>query len=376
MSLRPEFAQAQESAVDRAVENVWNEGAVAVAEPPAPAVKAAPAPRPAPMRTAPPAPTPAPEPVAQEEETPAEVETPAAEAEPPAPAINEPVPQANNVPVDDDNPLELSPEDYAQVRSNPTLAKFYKSMQKAFTQKTQEIADVKRLVTSLQDPKTSRATLAAIAGAMGERLADGSIPAQAAAAPAAQVAAAVQDELERELASTFDPTVSKALAAGLRGPVAKMLESQVGQLRSQLNAEVNQQREVIGQLLMSEKAAESTAEIKGFWATHPGERTQELEDKMAALMPRLQPSDEMSTGEYLESLYRVARGEVRKSEAVKEVAARMQKAAATQEPRGGTNAARVQAAKPAAQSGFGAKDADRRLDAAFDAAFNDIVAGR
>jgi hypothetical protein len=44
----------------------------------------------------------------------------------------------------DTNPFGLTKEDYDKVQADPTLSKFYKSMQAGLTKKTQELADEKR----------------------------------------------------------------------------------------------------------------------------------------------------------------------------------------------------------------------------------------
>ena len=48
------------------------------------------------------------------------------------------------------NPFNLSKEDYDKVQSDPTLSKFYKSMQADYVKKTQELAEGRKQVEAIQ----------------------------------------------------------------------------------------------------------------------------------------------------------------------------------------------------------------------------------
>ena len=54
------------------------------------------------------------------------------------------------------NPFNLTKEDYDKVQSDPTLSKFYKSMQSGYIKKTQEVAEERKKISQPQSWTTER----------------------------------------------------------------------------------------------------------------------------------------------------------------------------------------------------------------------------
>jgi hypothetical protein len=282
---------------------------------------------------------------------PAETETTEAET----PATETPATDATAAEHDDEpDTLSLSSEDIAKIKGNPELAKAYKLMNKNYTQKTMALAQERQLIDALRNPDTRAEAVRVIATLAGYKLADES-PAAAAAAPKTANDLVV-DETLKELNKVFDPAVSLALK-----PVLENVAKNVAQ--SILEREVGPLREATGALTQQAWREQSAAEVKAFKAVHP-DIDDAMENKMAALFPKLPPADDIRPSEYMEFLYRIVKGDVQKAAVAKEVTTRMAAAAAKVEPKGGTQANRV---TPAAKG----DGKPRSFDSAFDEAFRE-----
>lgn len=300
---------------------------------------------------------------------------PSQEAEPetePETAEEEPTTETDG---DDDaeNGLSVSADEYAEIQKNPALKKLYKGMNKAFTQKTMALAAERQsqqnelnLLAGLKDPGTRDATFAAIAAALGKNVAQ-SVPVDA---TAAKVEAAVDKRLQgleqTFIANGFDPKVAEALAKSMGPAMTSMAKEE---LKSIIEAEVGPIKEATGHLAAQAFQAQSDAEIKQFWAAHPGEYSQDVENKMAILTAKFPASEAVEAQEYLEFLYRAAKPDKTVKQATKEVAERMKKAAATAEPKSGIQQSRVSSAPKDAPSNFGRRDLDKIFSDRFDDAW-------
>lgn len=255
----------------------------------------------------------------------------------------------------DDEPdaLSVSPEELAQIKANPALAKLYRGMNKSYTQKTMSLAQERQLLDALRNPESRKEAAKLIATAAGLNIAE----------EIAQVKSPTQTQTEQivdshlaELNKLFTPEVSAAFK-----PILEKIA--IDSAKAVLEQEVTPIRNATAALTQQAFKEQTEAEVRAFKAAHNGEITPQIEAEMAKLFTKLPPSDEVEPGEYMEMLYRIVKADTKKTDAVKEVTTRMAKAAASQEPKNAVQPSRVSATdKPKSM------DFNERFDSAFEEA--------
>lgn len=271
----------------------------------------------------------------EKEAAPAEEETPAEEAAP----ETEPAPEEKAEPKEDeeDNTLNLTAEDLAAINEDPRLLRAYKSMQRGLTKKATSLAEERKQLEERaaiaswvqNDPEGA---VRAIAAARGIKLAE-----DATKQEKADAKAEVADALEDEWVKAFGEE-GKAAASILRPLIEKTADSmfqsrykaEVEPLREQVEALNNAARERFTASTISEFSAKVVAE--------GGEWDQEISDKMAELVNRMEPKrDEngniaVPMGDYLSDIYKIAAYDRSRDASAKEQLARIKRNKESVEP--------------------------------------------
>lgn len=255
----------------------------------------------------------------------------------------EAAPEAQDDP--EDAILSLSPEELAEIKSNPATAKLYKSLMKASTKKFQEISADKRFLDSIRT--NPRAVLESAARNMGLELRDP----QAAGTQANSEA--VVDDVMQDMVNLFGPELAPAVRPVMERMVQNLVDRQVAPLR-----EAHEQ-----QTLQSyQKQAESYAST--FRARHPN-LSPEVEKKMLEIGQQISPNEGITPDQYLELLYSSATAGNTATNVAKRAAERIKAAQASAEPRRG-----AAPAKPTT-----GVTPEMSLDEAFDAAWAEAQRG-
>jgi hypothetical protein len=226
---------------------------------------------------------------------------------------------------DDDLDTELlSDEQVDALKNDPTL--IGKAYQRAFTQKTQKLAALRKelepfkdlIAAYRDDPKATIATLARQAGF------EVSTPDEH-AATASDPPKSVQELLAESLGPEYEdlsermgPVLEKAIQAEARRITAPLLEVQTKQLQESALREVN-------------------AEMDRFGKSHPDWKTYEAE--MNKLGAKVQPSADMDPQVYLEMLYLAVKKDTAIAEATGKALNKMQRSVEGAAREGGTVAA-------------------------------------
>lgn len=268
-----------------------------------------------------------------------------APAEPPAPETAattepEPAPDAEPKPEAPAEEQFFSDEDFEKLKDDPVAVR--KAMQKAYTQKTQRIAEQRKLIEALdRDPINTVKYLARVAGL---NIADPEQkPAAAAKEPASEVKAKLVEVIGEETAEAVLPVVQEIVKATLEQDLEPIRQSH--------------------EIQLAERAAKETADtLERFSKKHPD--WQKHEAQMMEIAKTFIPRN-MTEDQYLERLYVLATADIREADAVKKAAAKLNssvQAAATSSPDSPAASTKI---APTPQRG---KNFDETLELAFKAA--------
>ena len=256
---------------------------------------------------------------------------------------------------------ELLPqEEYDKLRDKPEELR--KALNKAFTQKTQALAEQRKafepyqeLVSSLQeDPQ---GTVRALAERLGIKLEQAETKVEAKEAVS---------ELLTDLKQSLGPDLEF-----LADKLAPVLERIVGKLAGQaVSKEVEPLKQQAKALREEAIVQQVDANIEAFTDKHPD--FQKHEAKMTEIGMRLHPAPDPKTGkpptwmEYMEDLYYLATKDVREGDITKKTVERMKESAEKSEPsEGGVASNRVTKAAPKGKT----------FDEAFEQSWKDAAAG-
>lgn len=254
----------------------------------------------------------------------------------------------------------LSQEEYDKLRDKPEELR--KALNKAFTQKTQALAEQRKalepyqaLVESLQeDPQ---ATVRALAEKLGIQLAEVETKTEAKEAAS---------ELLADLKQSLGPDL-EFLADRLAPALERITLKLAGQAVSKEIEPLKQQTEAMQQQAVAEQI---DANLELFTKKHPDWKKHEA--KMTEIGSRLHPAPDPTTGkpptwmEYMEDLYYLATKDVREGDIAKKIVERMKESAEKSETsEGGVAGSRVTKAAPKGKT----------FNEAFDQSWKDAQAG-
>lgn len=183
---------------------------------------------------------------------------------------------------------ELSAEEIAAIKADPTLNKLRKSLMRGYSDKTKEHNQLVQLgMAYRRDPQ---GVLKAIADSLGMAV----TPAQQQQAAAAAAAAPPQKDPGVELEELFGPQIGPKV----RAVFDKWAEARIG-------ATVAPVQQTLGRVVSQSEAARMYSEEVSFKARHKG-ITPQIEAEIVALgtSGKIVPGD-MSPSEYLDTLYEV-----------------------------------------------------------------------
>jgi hypothetical protein len=242
---------------------------------------------------------------------------------------------------DEDDPvLGLTPQELAEIKSSPALSKLYKSLNKGYTQKYQQIAADRQFLEQVRaNPK---AVLLAAAQNMGLKVLD---PQEVGTQANTE---AVVDETMQSMVQLFGPDLAPAVEPVMRRMIQNIVDSQVAPLR--------QTQEALQQQSF-EKQAQAYA---GTFRARHADLTPEVEAKMIEIGNTIYPNEGISPDQYLEVLYTIATAGGQAQKVAKVAAERIKAAQSSAEPRRG--------AAPVKTGGSKVRK-DMSLDEAFDAAW-------
>lgn len=208
---------------------------------------------------------------------------------------------AHSVTEDNTDEQVLSDEEFEKLQDDPAALR--KSLQSAFTKKTQALAPAKRLLQALSsNPDQVILELAKARGLKVE------------AAPATPAAGATQDTKD-EIVEALSEHLGPTAAAQLKPALEKLVEKYVGPLRE------------AHEVSLAKAALEQANQVKSeFTKSHPG--WEKFEPAMVELAKKIQPSN-MSPAEYMDMLYTVVSGESSIAKQVSKTIQRMTKSAAS-----------------------------------------------
>jgi hypothetical protein len=205
-----------------------------------------------------------------------------------------------------------------QQEHNGDLNAIRQGMNRAFTQKTQKLAEARKqaemavqIVQQLQANPVE--FIERVAAKVGVRLDKSTAPA---------VAKETKDEIHAELVEALGEEAANRLMPAFNNLIGKALKREI---------------EPIKQHVLQSRAKEaeqlSEAALKSFGEKHPG--WEQYEEKMFELAQKLEPRG-MDEHEYLDTLYAVATRDVREANGVAKVISKINKAAAAAEPQART----------------------------------------
>ncbi len=262
---------------------------------------------------------------------------PAAAAAPEPPPETPATPDVEQVPPPEDEGTELlSAEERKELEGKPPEERI-KGFQRAFTRKSQELSEQRKSLEQYQQliqafEQDPDATIRYLAEQRGLKLSGKEAEAKPdAPQPSADTVKALEEQLGPELAF---------LAPKLAAAMETMLSKAVTPLAEQ------------HERMLSEQAKQATESVlKAFDSEKPEWRKHEAQ--VAELMSRYQPAPKagVDEGQYLRDMYKLASHSISEAEKVKQVAERMEKAAAKSESSGsGVSAQRVSKAAPKFES--------------------------
>lgn len=214
---------------------------------------------------------------------------------------------------DDDEGAEelLSREEVAKLKDDPkALAKAYR---RAYTQKTQAMAEERKFIKALREnPKSVVMELARRAGLEVK----------------AGEAAPAKDEVMQQLEDTFGPEVAGALGPAFMELARRIVRTEVEPLRQATEASRAETARV-----------QSEAVLKTFESSHPDWKKHE--NKMMAVAKRYVPAEGTTELQYLKDLYVLATQDQSTADATRKVVERMGKSVRASDLTGSTPASRV-----------------------------------
>jgi hypothetical protein len=248
---------------------------------------------------------------------------------------------------DDGDVLSVPAEDLAAIKANPALAKLYKGMAKAYTQKTQALGDERRLIEMYKaDPKGTLRLLAQQAGM--------TIPDDPPPTPAEKATDAVFEEL----AAVIGPEPAKLLK-----PVFEKLAREV------VKAEVGPTQQATTTLVQQALATQVDSDVARFKAAHGDAITPDVEKAMVEVSKKLPPAEGVDRVEYMEMLFKIVAPAKKEESAAAAVVERMKAAADKAEP-----TSRIQPGRVSDKNATKGLSLDAALEAAWDIARSEIGA--
>lgn len=228
---------------------------------------------------------------------------------------------------DDDDQL-LTPSQIEEYRKDPD--KFYKEINRAFTQKRQGDAVAVKLFKALQGADKEQ-VIAAIAGQMG--LVVGKKP--------------PKEETFKPLVDIFGEEGARQVVPAISQIIQEHIDKAVGPIKEQ--QERNDQATAVTQ---------SKAVMAEFSTRHPDWK--KYEDRMTKIGMEFIPAKAIDPGKYLDMLYRLATEEATEAKATRAAVDRMGRAAANTGTAGGTSQGKVATAPRKVPTFKEAADAAKR----------------
>jgi len=228
-------------------------------------------------------------------------------------------------PQDDTDTFQLTPEERAAIKGNPTLEKLRKALHKSYTTKTQENAEALRLAEAFK--KDPDGVIEAAARFRGYKLDRGG-DARPAPPPVADVSEKARSAAAEKIEKLFGPEAGPVVREVFEEFAKSVVTGTIQPLQATLANEV-QIREV--NRMVSEEGA--------FKSKHRNELTQEIEAEMVSLgtSGAFVPGPNQTPGEYLESLYEIVSARRVKAKGSADIAARIQKNKREAEPTRGVS---------------------------------------
>jgi hypothetical protein len=236
--------------------------------------------------------------------------------------------------------LSLTPEELAEIKSNPATAKLYKSLMRASTSKFQEISANKRVLQAMRD--NPRAVIEAAAKNMGLVVSEAKDPATETRQ------AEVVDDVMADMINLFGPELAPTVRPVMEKLVKALVDKEVAPLREQQASDKKTAQE-----------NQAKAHAQTFRAKH-ADLSPEVEAKMMEIGKSVFPADGTDPGAYLDMLYTLATAGNTARETAKVAVDRIKAAKVASEPRRGGSPAPAKAP---------IVTADMSLDEAFDAAW-------
>jgi hypothetical protein len=211
--------------------------------------------------------------------------------------------------------LGLTPQELAEIKASPAMSKLYKSLNKGYTQKYQQIAADRQFLEQVRaNPK---AVLLAAAQNMGLKVID---PEEAGTQAHTE---AVVDQTMESMVQLFGPDLAPAVEPVMRRMIQQIVDSQVAPLRQ--TQEALQQQSY-------QKQAEAYA---GTFRARHSDLTPEVEAKMLEIGKTIYPNEGITPDQYLETLYTIATASGQAQKVAKVAAERIKAAQSGAEPRRG-----------------------------------------
>ena len=254
----------------------------------------------------------------------------------------------------------LSPEKYEELRKDPEALR--KELNKAFTQKTQALAEQRKALEPYQDlvkglQEDPQGTVQALAEQLGIKIEQAETKVEVKEA-ADKVTSALKRHLGPDLEFLADK-LAPALKDAVKELAGEVVSKEVEPLKKQTQ---EMQAETVRQQI--------DANLELFTKKHPDWKKHEA--KMTEIGTRLHPAPDPKTGkpptwmEYMEDLYYLATKDVREGDLTKKTVERMTESAKKSESSaGGTSSEKVTKAAPKGKS----------FDEAFEQSWKDAQAG-
>lgn len=232
---------------------------------------------------------------------------------------------------DDDSEGVISDAEFNRLKDDPVALR--KALNRGFTQKSQQLAPYRKLITALE--KSPKETIEALAGQFGIQVVK---PKSATEEAVDDLSTRVLKAVKKNLGETYDD-----LAGPLAQAIHEAAEMVVG---DRLKGTESRVEEVVADAALNEANATIAAFEEKYpeWSKH--------EKAMVALSQRMPPGEGMSQYEYLENLYFLVTREGAQGDAVKKVVKRMSKSAANTDKGGSTVDTKVVALSPGQKPTF------------------------
>jgi len=232
---------------------------------------------------------------------------------------------------EDEEPLVASAEDLKLINENPQLLKVYKSMQRGLTKKAQAMAEARKGFDTERTTHQERMQLLDWI----QNDPDGALE------HLAKIRGKTVAEIKRETGDPVVDSISQEWEKSMGKDATNLLRPLVEKVAKHIfDTNVAPLRQETQQLIQSARQSGLAAHTREFGAAvvERGEEwSDEIQAEMAALVPKLQPGEDVSLQEYLSEVYDSVMAKRARKAGLKRELKRLRETRETVEP---TNAAR------------------------------------